>query len=193
MMPTSSSPSGVGHDERAAAAERRLVLADLVALRQVGIEVVLAREDRMLGEISQPSARPSLIVMLDRARVRHRQRAGMREADRAGVRVLRRAVLELAAAEHLRPRLQVRVHLEADHGLPLSGSSSFSFASRTAASMSRSTSTIASRCSSTPLRLDQPELALAGLELELHVADEHRARAVEHARLRRRRRARPRG
>src|SRR3954451_246043 len=34
------------------------------------------------------------------------------------------------------------------------------------------------------LRLDQPELALARLELELHVADEHGARAVEHARLR---------
>src|SRR5262249_35290688 len=30
--------------------------------------------------------------------------------------------------------------------------------------------------------LDQPQLALAGLELELHVADEHGARAVEHAR-----------
>src|SRR3954449_2172069 len=33
-------------------------------------------------------------------------------------------------------------------------------------------------------RLDQPQLALAGLELELHVADEHGARAVEHARFR---------
>src|SRR6476659_4778041 len=34
------------------------------------------------------------------------------------------------------------------------------------------------------LALDQPELALACRELELHVADKHRARAVEHARLR---------
>src|SRR5439155_3118268 len=33
------------------------------------------------------------------------------------------------------------------------------------------------------VRLDQPELALARLELELEVADEHRPRAVEHARL----------
>src|SRR5205814_10659683 len=31
------------------------------------------------------------------------------------------------------------------------------------------------------VRLDQPELPLAGLELELHFADEGRARAVEHA------------
>src|SRR5438128_934602 len=34
------------------------------------------------------------------------------------------------------------------------------------------------------LRLDQPELALAGLELQLHVADGDGTRAVEHARLR---------
>src|SRR3954469_494507 len=34
-----------------------------------------------------------------------------------------------------------------------------------------------------PLRLDEPELALARLELELHVADKDGARAVEHARL----------
>src|SRR4051812_15533906 len=34
-----------------------------------------------------------------------------------------------------------------------------------------------------PLRLDEPELPLARLELELHVAHEHGARAVEHTRL----------
>src|SRR5262249_5873324 len=34
------------------------------------------------------------------------------------------------------------------------------------------------------LRLDHPEPALAGLELELHLADQHGARAVEDARLR---------
>src|SRR5689334_3397103 len=33
------------------------------------------------------------------------------------------------------------------------------------------------------VRRDQPELALARLELQLHAADEHGARAVEHARL----------
>src|SRR5207244_197178 len=33
-------------------------------------------------------------------------------------------------------------------------------------------------------RLDQPQLTLPGLELELHVADEHGARAVEATRLR---------
>src|SRR5439155_5767712 len=55
---------------------------------------------------------------LDRALVRHGQDPGMREADRARPRVLRREVLELAAAEHLRPRLQVDVDLEPDNGFP---------------------------------------------------------------------------
>ena len=44
----------------------------------------------------------------------------MREADRARVRVLGREVLERAAAEHLRARLQVDVDLEADDRLPSS-------------------------------------------------------------------------
>ena len=73
-------------------------------------------------------------------------------------------------------------------------SSSFSFASRTRRlDVEVDLDHRRARCSSTPLRLDQPELALARLELELHVADEHRARAVEHARLACRTRARTAG
>src|SRR5919108_2515323 len=89
------------HLQRALAAERGLVLADLVALRQVGIEVVLAREDRVVGDLAA-EREPELDRELDRALVRHRQRTGMREADRARVRVLVGAVFERAAAEHLR-------------------------------------------------------------------------------------------
>src|SRR5207248_10334581 len=42
------------HRDREAArpAERRFVLADLVGLRQVGIEVVLAREDRAFRDLA---------------------------------------------------------------------------------------------------------------------------------------------
>ena len=171
------------HHERAAPAERRLVLADLVALRQVGVEVVLAREDRVLGDLAA-EREAELDRELDRARVRHRQRARMREADGARVRVLGGAVLELAAAEHLRARLQVRVDLEADDGLPLSHRASRSFAARTAASMSSFTSTISIHVLERGRQpAHEPQLALARLERELHVADEHRARAVEHARL----------
>src|SRR5262249_35481824 len=56
---------------------------------------------------------------LDRLTVRDRKRPGMGEADRARVAVLRREVLERAPAEHLRPRFQVHVDLEADHGFPV--------------------------------------------------------------------------
>ena len=68
-------------------AERLVVLGDLVALGQVGIEVVLPVEDAR-SAISQPRARPSRIVISIASRVRHGQRPGMRQADRAGARVL---------------------------------------------------------------------------------------------------------
>ena len=99
-------------------AERLVVLGDLVALRQVGIEVVLPMEGRALGDLAA-EAEAEQDRHLDRALVRHGQRARMGEADRAGAGVLGREVLELAAAEHLRPRLQVDVDLEADDRFPV--------------------------------------------------------------------------
>ena len=105
--------------EPAGAAERSLILADLIALRQVGVEVILAREDGALGDLAV-EGEPEQDRHLDRAPVRDGQRAGMGEADRAGVRVLGRAVRELAAAEHLGARLEMGVHLETDDRLPLS-------------------------------------------------------------------------
>src|SRR4029077_3526841 len=84
-----------GKGEPAGAAEGRLVLADLVALRQVGIEVVLAGEDGALGDLAV-EGEAEQDRHLDRALVRDGQRAGMCQANRAGVGVLRRAVLELA-------------------------------------------------------------------------------------------------
>ena len=79
------------HDVDAAALHHRhLVLADLVALGQVGVEVVLAREDRLRrdrGAHRQTEADGAL----DRAAVHHRQRARQRQVDRAGLRVGRGA------------------------------------------------------------------------------------------------------
>ena len=98
-------------------AEGLVVLGDLVALRQVGIEVVLAVEDRALGDLAA-EAEAEQHRHLDRALVRHGQRSRVRQAHRARAGVLGRAVLELAAAEHLRPRLQVDVDLEADDRFP---------------------------------------------------------------------------
>src|SRR5438477_12268349 len=88
-------PVGGRDRERTVLAQRRFVLADLVALRQVGIEVVLAGEDRVPGDLAA-EGETELDRVLDRARVRHGQGAWMREADRARARVLLRAVLELA-------------------------------------------------------------------------------------------------
>ena len=104
--------------ELAVDAERLVVLGDLVALRQVGIEVVLAVEDRVLDDAAAERVAEE-DRHLDRAPVWHGQRAGVRETDGARARVLGREVLELAAAEHLRPRLQVDVDLEADDRLPI--------------------------------------------------------------------------
>jgi hypothetical protein len=104
--------------EAPALAERLVVLADLVALGEVGIEVVLAVEDRPRREVAaqrEADHEPEV----DRPGVRARQRAGESEADRAGARVRRLAEGQLAAAEHLRPRRELDVDLQADDGLVL--------------------------------------------------------------------------
>ena len=117
MIPIATSPSGVGTRELAARAERLVVLADLVRLRQVGVEVVLAVEDGALGDLAV-EREAELDRLLDRAPVRHRQRAGEREAHRARLRVRLAAEAVAAAAEHLRLRLQLDVDLQPDHRLP---------------------------------------------------------------------------
>ena len=99
--------------------ERDVVLADLVPLRQVRIEVVLAVEDRPRRDLAAERDRDPHRVF-DRLLVGHRQRPGVAEADRAGVGVRLGAELELAAAEHLRPRLELDVDLEADRRLAAS-------------------------------------------------------------------------
>ena len=116
-MPTSIVAVRRRHRQVAARAERLVVLGDLVRLRQVGIEVVLAVEHRPVGDRAA-EREPELDRLLDRRPVRHRQRAREGEADRAGLRVRPAAEAVRAAAEHLRPRLQLHVDLEADHRLP---------------------------------------------------------------------------
>ena len=105
--------------EPAVAGKRDVVLADLVGLRVVGIEVVLAVEDRARRDLAL-QRRGDLQRVEDRLLVGHRQHARVGEADRAGVDVRLVAEGELAAAEHLRPRRQLDVDLEPDHRLQLS-------------------------------------------------------------------------
>src|SRR5215217_1690240 len=108
-----------GNEQRTALAERLLVLRDLVALRIVGIEVVLPGEDGLAGYLAA-ECEPELDRPFDGLSVRDGQCSRMREADGARARVRLGEVLELAAAEHLRPRLQMNVDLEPDDRLPIS-------------------------------------------------------------------------
>ncbi len=99
-----------------ATAQGLVVLADLVALGEVGIEVVLAVEDRPRRELA-PERHADHQAEVDRLRVGDRQRARQAEADLARARVRRLAERQRAAAEHLRPRAELDVDLEADDRL----------------------------------------------------------------------------
>ena len=97
------------------ATEGQVILRDLVALGQVGIEVILAVE---LGEFRnlavQGERGPDRA--LDRAPVDHGERTRQAEAHGAGVRVWGgRQVIRRARAEHLALRQHLGVDLEADH------------------------------------------------------------------------------
>ncbi len=93
--------------------QRPVVLRNLIALRQVRVEVVLASEagNRRHGA---PESQRRHRRQVDRSRVRRGQRAGQTEARRARVRVRRRAEARGAGAEHLACRRELRVHLEAN-------------------------------------------------------------------------------
>ena len=117
-MPTLTGPGRRLEGQRPARGQRQVVLADLVALGQVGIEVVLAVPARHVRD-ARADRHPGGQHVAHRQPVDDRQRSGHAEADRAGVRVGRR-LLEVgrAAAEHLRGRPQLDVDLDADDGLP---------------------------------------------------------------------------
>ncbi len=89
-------------------------MGELVALRDVGVEIILAVE---LGEVGEPpSERESDAKhMTDGFLVHHGERAGMSHADRADVHVRPHLVgVVLRITEHLRPRLQFSMDFEAN-------------------------------------------------------------------------------
>ena len=116
-IPISMSPSAVGTARLPPAQSGSSYWEIWYAFGVVRIEVVLAVEDGPVGDLAA-EGEPELDRLLDRRAVRHRQRAREGEADRAGLRVRPAAEAVRAAAEHLRPRLQLDVDLEADHRLP---------------------------------------------------------------------------
>ena len=100
--------------------DRLLVLADLVALRQVRIEVILAREDRAARHAGA-DGEPEHDCHAHGFAVQHRQHAGVAEVHEVRLDVRRRAVGGRRAGEDLRARRELRVDLEADDGFPFHG------------------------------------------------------------------------
>jgi hypothetical protein len=103
------------HDvDFAAMHDRQFVLADLIALRQVGIEVILAREHRAPCDLAA-RRKPELDGHRDSCSVQHGQHAGVAEIDEARLAVRCCAVGRRRAGKDLRSRRELRVDLEADH------------------------------------------------------------------------------
>ena len=97
--------------------DRVLVLADLVALRQVRVEVVLAREDASGGDAgadreAEPDRHPHRLA------VEHRKHPGKPEVDRARLGVGRRSVAGRSTGKELAPGEEAGVHLQPDDRLP---------------------------------------------------------------------------
>ena len=109
---------GRGHVDPAVFGDGLVELRDLVALGQVGIEVVLAGEDGALAHFAVDGQRGQR-GELDGLGVEHRQRAGQAQADRADVGVGRRAEMIGATAEGLGSGEQLHVDFESDDGLVL--------------------------------------------------------------------------
>ena len=100
--------------ERAAFYERVLVLAYLEALGDVRVEVALAVELAVVGELAA-KRRADAQDMPHGLAVRYRERPGVRKADGADVYVRVRLVRVIRRiAEHLGPGLEFGVYLKAD-------------------------------------------------------------------------------
>ncbi len=118
VRPTRSGAVVAGdfHLQPAARDERLLVLRDLVALRQIRVEVVLAREDRARVHLAvRRESRAD--AELDGAAVQHRQHARQTEIERVRVVVGRIAVAHRRRREEFRRGAHVHVHFESDHDL----------------------------------------------------------------------------
>ena len=97
--------------------DRLLVLRDLIALRQVGIEVVLAVEHRDEIDLRfQPQA--GAHGLRDASLVDHRQHAGHGRIDEGDMAIGLAAEFGRGAGKQLRLGGDLRVHLQADHHLP---------------------------------------------------------------------------
>ena len=103
---------------RASLHNRNLVLRYLIPLRQVGVEVILAREHAAPVD-GAADRQPESDRALDRALVQHRQDAGQRNIDGGRLAVRCRAKGSGRARKNLRCGGELGVGLEPDDDLPL--------------------------------------------------------------------------
>ena len=103
--------------QRTARDDRDLVLADLVALGQVRVEVILAREHRAPVDV-RADREPEADRVRHRRSVYHRQHPRQGDVHRRSLRVGRRAERGRRAREHLAAGQQLRVGLDAHDDLP---------------------------------------------------------------------------
>ena len=97
-----------------------LELGDLVALRQVGIEIVLAVEDRALVDL-RLEAEAGAHGLAHAFLVDHRQHAGHRRVDEADIGIGRAAELGRGAREQLALGGHLGMDFHADDDLPVAG------------------------------------------------------------------------
>ena len=107
-------------DDRAMADNRLAELGDLIARRQIGIEIVLAVEHREAVDLGL-EGEPGAHRLLDTDLVDHRQHAGHGGVDEADLAVGRGPERRAGAREQLRLRDHLGVDLEADDRLPIAG------------------------------------------------------------------------
>ncbi len=109
----------IEHDaDRSVADDRMLVLADLIALRQVGIEIILAREDRPRCDL-RIDGEAEFDRHAQRLAIEHRERPRIGEIHQIRLRVGRRTVCRGRAREYLRARRQLRMDFETDDDFPV--------------------------------------------------------------------------
>ncbi|MCY1179907.1 hypothetical protein D9M73_203260 [compost metagenome] len=107
-----------GDVEEALADDGMVHLAGLVALGQVRIEVVLAGEDVLPGDV-RVDGQAELAGHAHGFRVQYRQGAGHAEVNQAGLGVGLGAEGGGAAGENLRLGAELCVDFQPDHGFPL--------------------------------------------------------------------------
>ena len=96
-------------------AERLVVLGNLIVFRHVGVVVVLAVELADLGNLAAEH-QTGAGGEAQRLSVHDGQRARKAQARGAGMNVRLGAILDLAAAKHLAPSLELGVDFKADRG-----------------------------------------------------------------------------